>query len=201
MNRFVGKAYHHPIPDLHHPTEQVVFTSPSEKASALNQFFAAQTDLPGRDSTPDSSQLTVNSEEFTTLQATPAEVKKILLSLPVKKASGNDGISTRLLRECASSISLSLCALFNRSFCESYFSSAWKDALVISVFKRGDRSNLSNYRPVSLLPVISKVCERVIYNKLPVSFTIPLSAPVWLPQGRQYYFTSNPFGSDLDRYN
>ena len=38
-NCLVCKAYHHPIPDLHHPTEQVVFTTPSEKATALNRFL------------------------------------------------------------------------------------------------------------------------------------------------------------------
>ena len=155
-----------PIPDLHHPTASTILTTPAEKAAALNQFFALQTDLPGRDSCPDSSQLSVNTEEFSTLQSTPAEVKRILSSLPIRKASGNDGISTRLLRECANSISVSLSALFNRSFNECHFPSAWKDALVVPVFKRGDRSNLSNYRPISLLPVVSKVCERVVYNKL-----------------------------------
>ena len=166
MDRLVGKAHWPPIPDLHHPTASTILTTPAEKAAALNQFFALQTDLPGRDSCPDSSQLSVNTEEFSTLQSTPAEVKRILSSLPIRKASGNDGISTRLLRECANSISVSLSALFDRSFNECHFPSAWKDALVVPVFKRGDRSNLSNYRPISLLPVVSKVCERVVYNKL-----------------------------------
>ena len=56
--------------------------------------------------------------------------------------------------------------LFNRSFANGVLPSAWKDALVVPVYKRGDRSQLTNYRPISLLSTVGKVCERVVYNKL-----------------------------------
>ena len=56
--------------------------------------------------------------------------------------------------------------LFNRIFADGVFPSAWKDTLVVPVYKRGDRSQLTNYRPISLLSTVGKVCERVVYNKL-----------------------------------
>ena len=77
-----------------------------------------------------------------------------------------DGITTRLLQECARSISPSICMLFNKSFAECRFPTLWKEAVVVPVFKRGDRSHLNNYRPIALLSSVGKVCERVVYNKL-----------------------------------
>ena len=63
--------------------------------------------------------------------------------------------------------------MFNRSFCEGIFPSAWKKALVIPVFKRGDKSNPSNYRPISLLSSVSKVAERIVFDAV-----YPLVSPL-----------------------
>ena len=77
-----------------------------------------------------------------------------------------DGITPRLLPACASDISCSLSALFNRSFTEAAFPFAWKHSLAVPVFKRGERNNPSNYRPIALLSVVGKVCERIVFNQL-----------------------------------
>ena len=57
-------------------------------------------------------------------------------------------------------------SLFNKSFDSSKFPSQWKKALVVPIFKKGDKCCPGNYRPISLLPAISKVLERVVHNKL-----------------------------------
>ena len=75
-----------------------------------------------------------------------------------------DSITTYLLRENASGIASSLAHLFNRSFSDRCFPDAWKDALVVPAFKRGDRSLLTNYCPIALLSSIGKVCERIVYK-------------------------------------
>ena len=77
-----------------------------------------------------------------------------------------DGVTTRLLRETAYTIAPSLSALFNRSFFECSCPTQWKEAMVVPVFKRGDRSQLTNYRPIALLSSVGKVCERVVFNQL-----------------------------------
>ena len=105
-----------------------------------------------------------NSESFTCLQKTPREVYDILSCLKEGKAPGLDGLSPRLLRYCACGISSSLSVLFNRSFSEGSFPSAWKTALVIPVFKKGSRSDPGNYRPIALLSIVSKVMERLVHN-------------------------------------
>ena len=80
---------------------------------------------------------------------------------------------------CARDISSSLASLFNRSFAEGSLPLEWKQALVVPVFKRGDKSLPTNYRPISLLSIVSKVIERIVYNKL-YSFLSPL-----FPHGNQ----------------
>ena len=86
-------------------------------------------------------------------------------SLKKHKSAGDDDIPVSLLLFCARGISSSLASLFNRSFAQGFLPLEWKQALVVSVFKRGDKSLPTNYRPISLLSVVSKVIKRLVYNK------------------------------------
>ena len=56
--------------------------------------------------------------------------------------------------------------LFNRSFELSEFPTAWKEAMVIPMFKKGSHTDPGNYRPIALLPILSKVLERIVHDKL-----------------------------------
>ena len=133
MKAISGKVKTTVIPDLQGPDGTV--STALEKATLLNSFFVNQTILPGADTNvPDVSCINENDSTFTSLHCTPCEVYKILSTLDCHKAPGADGITPRLLRECASGISVSLSLLFNRSFTSGQFPSAWKDALVIPVF-------------------------------------------------------------------
>ena len=165
MRSLSGKTYRPPIPDLQ-SSHQELLSSSQAKAEALNAFFVQQTDLAGRDSTPDDSPLPSNTEKLDKLCTSINEVYNVLKILPKRKAPGMDCVTTRLLRETARTIAPSLTILFNRSFEECSFPAQWKEALVIPVFKRGDRSQLTNYRPIALLSTVGKVCERVVFNAL-----------------------------------
>ena len=103
---------------------------------------------------------------FDSIKTTPKEVFDILCHLKKGKAAGIDEITPDLLRLCVSGIAESLSSLFNKSFDSSKFPSQWKKALVVPIFKKGDKCCPGNYRPISLLPAISKVLERVVHNKL-----------------------------------
>ena len=70
------------------------------------------------------------------------------------------------MHHCARGISSSLCSLFNRSFSLGVRPSAWKEALVIPVHKGGSKSSASNYRPIALLSVVSKVMEKIVPKRL-----------------------------------
>lgn len=77
-----------------------------------------------------------------------------------------DGISAFLLKECASIFVLPLRLLFSKSLSSGYFIQKWKFASVLPVFKTGDKTNVSNYRPISKLPNIAKILEHIVYEKI-----------------------------------
>ena len=98
------------------------------------------------------------------------EVKSIvdlLLKIPSDTSSGPDGISARMLLATAHSISLPLVMIFNHSIKSGYFPDVWKTSHVIPIPKQNPAcSSPSSYRPISLLPLVSKVFERHIFNWL-----------------------------------
>ena len=89
-----------------------------------------------------------------------------LNKLSRSKASGLDNISARLIRECADLISVSLSDLFNKSLTSGIFPGDWKCARVTPLLKKRERSDLNNYRLISVIPVIAKVFERIVYDQL-----------------------------------
>ena len=94
------------------------------------------------------------------------EVQQTLRLLDIDKATGPDKIPALLLRSCAPYISSSLCAFFNKCLVTGKFPTAWKMLHVTPVPKGGAAKQVTNYRPISLLSITSKVLERCVYNKL-----------------------------------
>ena len=72
----------------------------------------------------------------------------------------------RMLRLCRDSIWKSLKIIFKNCLKEGIFPDEWKKANVVPIHKKNDKQILSNYRPVSLLPVCSKIFERLIYDSI-----------------------------------
>ena len=94
-----------------------------------------------------------------------SKVFSLLSKLCKSKATGPDEISERLLRECADLVASSLCAIFNRSIVSGIFPTEWKSTKVIPLIKQGEHFELNNYRPISKIPVVAKVFERIVYNQ------------------------------------
>ena len=91
-------------------------------------------------------------------------VKKVITNLDSSKASGPDCIPEVVLKNCEPELSYILARLFKKCLKESCFPDCWK---VVPVFKNvGERSTAKNYRPVSLLSVISKVFEKLVNNRI-----------------------------------
>jgi hypothetical protein len=95
---------------------------------------------------------------------TEQEVIDMLCTLNANKAVSPDIISNRMLVSVKKEISKPLCSLFNKSLREKVFPSDWKIVHVIPLFKNGDKSLPSNYRPMSLLSCVSKVLEKNIFK-------------------------------------
>ena len=92
------------------------------------------------------------------------EVKKIIRDLETNKAVGGE-IATKILKECEFTFDI-LTKCINKSIETGYFPDSLKLANVAPVFKKEDPLDKSIYRPVSILPLLSKVYEKVIYNQL-----------------------------------
>ena len=94
-------------------------------------------------------------------------VTKVIMNLDLSKVSGPDCIPMVVLKDCETELSYILAELFNKCLKESCFPDCWKVSSVVPVFKNvGERSNAKNYRPVSLLSVVSKVFEKLVNNRI-----------------------------------
>jgi hypothetical protein len=89
-----------------------------------------------------------------------------LHGLSSNKATGVDKISSKIIKIAAPAISDSLTYIFNQAITLSLFPPEWKTARVIPLYKNGQRNLPGNYRPISVLPVISKIMERILYDQL-----------------------------------
>jgi len=81
------------------------------------------------------------------------------------KAPGIDKIPIRVIKDCLPAILPSLTSIINATFEFDSFPLAWKTAEVTPIPKVGDHDIPNNNRPISLLPVLSKVCERVAHDQ------------------------------------
>ena len=94
------------------------------------------------------------------------QLGKVFGKLKTSKGSGTDGIASCFLKMALPVISESLCDIFNFSIATGCFPDSWKIARVAPIFKSGQPDDRSNYRPISVLPVLARVFEKLIYNQL-----------------------------------
>ena len=103
---------------------------------------------------------------FTLQHTSASQVLKLQGKLSPNKANGLDNISCRLLKEADPLIAASLACIINKTIDTGLFPSQWKMAKVFPLYKKNDRTEAQNYRPIPVLPAISKICERVVYDQL-----------------------------------
>ena len=96
----------------------------------------------------------------------PNGVRKLLRNLKPHKATGPDDISLRFLKEMAEPLTPILTLIFSASLKQGKTPDDWKEANVSPIFRKGDKSQPANYRPVSLTSVCSKVLKHIIHSHL-----------------------------------
>jgi hypothetical protein len=156
----------------------VVLNDDKEKAQAFNNTYLESSNLDDDGQTVPPTPA-VDHEPLTEITVTEDDVSKALLHLKPDKAFGPDGISPRLLKEARPSITRSLSRLFNMSLLLEVFPSAWKKANVCPIYKKAEDYLTPNYRPVSLLSILSKVFERVVFKYLFKYFQDNFLISIW----------------------
>ena len=96
---------------------------------------------------------------------TEIDIEKILRSTNVRKAAGIDDLSGRFLKDGSWFLSKPISELCNLSIELGGFSDSCKIAKLKPLFKKGSKTSSSNYRPISLLPLISKIIEKLIHGQ------------------------------------
>ena len=94
------------------------------------------------------------------------DVREAINKVKTSKGYGTDGISSYFLKLALPFIEHSLVLMFNKSLGTASFPDSWKTARVTPIFKDGKKDEKSNYRPTSILPVVSKLFERIVFNQL-----------------------------------
>ena len=88
----------------------------------------------------------------------------LIASLDTSKSTGSDGVSAKMLEGTATSIVYSLTKLFNQSISQGIFPNDRKIARIVPIPKNSDKLLPKNYRPISILPLISKLLERHVHK-------------------------------------
>ena len=150
-----------------------------EKAQMFNKYFYSvftRTSSPYRtifeNSKPDKLLRTINIHY--------TEVFEALVSLDSSKAMGIDRISPKILKNCATSLCEPITFLYIQCLWFGYLPQEWRTHCITPIYKSGDKAIVSNYRPISLLCIISKILEKIVY-KHTISFLSD-------------YFTKHQFG-------
>ncbi|RVE50535.1 hypothetical protein evm_004864 [Chilo suppressalis] len=94
---------------------------------------------------------------------TTGMVEKALKALDPRKGAGPDGLPSSFVASCHEVLAEPLSLIYNKSLRTGIFPSIWKEALIVPVYKSGDKTSVNNYRPISLLSIFGKVFEVLVH--------------------------------------
>ena len=163
VNRLVGrnKKMTNIPPLLEHGN---FVTSFQEKADLFNKYFANQC-IPIENGSvlPD---LHVRENKLSDINVDASQISSIISKLHSKKAHGHDDIAINMLKIAKDEVSIPLKLIFDKCISTGKYPSEWKKANVQPVHKKNSRQDKSNYRPISLLPICSKIFEKILFDPI-----------------------------------
>ena len=166
------------VPNKKKDSDAQKFDDVLVKAEEFNNFFAnvgkttynlTQQILPSSYSSSSdlcTTKITCNSMKF---RPQPVDINTIILTvkgLNETRSVGSDGISLKFVKDSLCIIAFYLTFIINTSIVTGVFPQDWKNAYVIPLFKKGDFNDVNNFRPISILPVLSKILEKIVFNQL-----------------------------------
>ncbi len=139
---------------------------PKQIANTFNTFFHSTVSSPSDFILPDVSNLPTPCSQLNEIGITRTDVYTALCALDDTKAYGPDDIHPRILRECSLSLVDSVHSLFFSCLTSGQIPTEWKTHKITPIPKKGDLMEITNYRPISLLCILSKVLESIILQKI-----------------------------------
>ena len=145
-------------------------TNHASVPDAFNNYFSSIADrihdeLDKLDGDPNSYlQQTDHTPKMT--EPTTKDINNIFKSLQPKKSTGFDEISSKLVKDLKFELITPIKIILTKMIREKTFPDIWKIAKVIPLFKKGDKQEVGNYRPISLLPALSKIAEKFIAKQI-----------------------------------
>ncbi len=148
----------------------------TDMAEKFNEFFVnvrertfqtTQNNLNDASQSCDNPQHYVTHEHF--FRPRPVDINTVILTIKhLKKttSAGSDGITLRYLQDSLPVTIPYITTIINTSIVTGKFPTLWKQATVIPIFQNGDKTDVKNYRTISLLPILSKVLEKIAANQL-----------------------------------
>ena len=144
-------------------------SDPEAISNAFNEYFTEiGPNLAAQIPTNTSSavdNINRNDLVFELHEVSTVQISRLVDKLSICKASGLDNISVRLLKSSAPTIIPSLTYIINLVICKVIIQADWKSARVSAIYKNDSKLDLNNYRPISVLPVIAKVFEKVVFDQ------------------------------------
>ncbi len=171
INEVLGKKQNRQISDKFNVAEKCI-TDPQVIANEFNRFFVSVGSEQSRSIKQHPNRdyreyLTAKPDSvFQFTKITSGDVMSLISQSPNKTSTGHDGISSLLLKNLKDVVSPTIATIINKCFDNGVFPDDMKLSKVKPLFKKGDPKLLNNYRPISLLPAVSKIFEKVIFNQL-----------------------------------
>ena len=163
LNKFLNKCKVPRIPPL--LVDDKYVTNCKEKAALFNNYFTSQCTPFINNSVLPAMTFRTNSK-INSFEITLNEISDIINGLDINKAHGPDNISVNMIKLCGQHLYIPLKVIFENILKTGIFPDQWKEANVTPVHKKNDKQLISNYRPISLLPILAKVFERIIFKNV-----------------------------------
>ena len=134
--------------------------------AGVGKQFASKIPKPQKSVTSYLKLLQSNQSSLFLTPTCTEEIKKIVSTLPSKASSGHDNLSNILLKEIIDPLAHILMEIFNKSMAVGEFPNKMKLAEVVPLYKSKEHCLENNYRPISLLTMISKILEKIMYHRV-----------------------------------
>lgn len=149
-------------PLKHH--DDTLYTDDRSIANVLNGYFNSVFTVENTTYIPDLPHY--QGEIIENIQFTALEIKARLDKLNIYKSIGPDEVHPRVLKCCSTILSVFLEKIFNKSMDTGIVPEHWRSANITALFKKGNRQDASNYRPISLTSVVCKTFERIVRDRI-----------------------------------